>query len=87
MSIWYKPYGEDMIRPLKMIPRVGKNRGPHPLKKGWRWLAVGEWVEVGDLCCDPRIMPIRIQLSHAWKMTPTHHPVMRKITGRISHSD
>jgi hypothetical protein len=57
-------------------PRNGKRR--HYLPRGWRWLKVGEWVKAGDVGCDPRIAKVAILKSWGY-LTPTHHPVQRKI--------
>jgi hypothetical protein len=47
--------------------------------RGWRWLAYGELVAIGDLCCDPRGDPVVVVASNSrWRMTPTHHPVLRR---------
>ncbi len=56
-----------------------KSRKPHRLPKGWRWLRMGEFVREGDYCCDPRIMPVEIEVSHAWQMSEGCHPVRRKL--------
>lgn len=86
MSHWVKPWNEQHIKPLRVKPRRGA-RTRHRCRKGWRWLTIGEWVEIGDLCCDPRMLPVRIEVEHAWKITQTCHPVMRKIMGRISFAN
>jgi hypothetical protein len=51
---------------------------PNP-PRGWRWLSVGDWVKLGDLCCDPRSNPVVIVVDRAWRMTSNHHPVLRKV--------
>ena len=85
MTSWAKPFNEIGIPPMKLRPR--KSRKPHRCPKGWRWLTMGEWVEVGDYCCDPRIQSVRIEVRHAWKMVEGCHPVRRKLGGMISYSD
>lgn len=67
----------DAAPPEWLKPR--KSRRPHRLPKGWRWLRIGEWIRVGDYCCDARIQPVQIIVNRAWKMTKDHHPVRRKV--------
>lgn len=67
---------------LKLVPRDPST--PHKLPKGWRWLKEGEWARIGDYCCDRRVQAVKITVGgagqgRAWKMTPRHHPVRRKI--------
>lgn len=75
--------------PLKLKAR--KTKGPHRLLKGWRWLANGEWVKLGDVVCDPRGMPVKVVVATgkkgAWQMGKDCHPVRRKCGGQISHMD
>lgn len=65
-----------MAKPHWLKDRKTKKRPfpPHKLKRGWRWLRVGEWAEIGDFCCDPRIMPVKLT-DGGWCMTKQHHPV------------
>lgn len=61
--------------PMVLKQRRTKKRPfpPHRLRKGWRWRTSGEMTAMGDLCCDPRIMPVKI--VREWRMTKGCHPV------------
>jgi hypothetical protein len=82
MTFWRQPWSEVGLPPLELKER--RCKGPpfpkHKLPKGWRWLTMGEWVKAGDYCCDPRVMPVKILVDHAWQMSETCHPVRRRTT-------
>lgn len=65
---------ESGSRPKWLHNRRAKGLLPHRLPKGWRWLRVGEWAQIGDVCCDPRIMPVKLT-DGGWQMHETSHPV------------
>lgn len=67
---------DESLPPLRLRPRRSKKTPPppHRLRRGWRWLSVGEYAMPGDLCCDPRVMPVEIVVG--WRQSSTHHPVM-----------
>lgn len=69
--------------PPKVLARRTKKRPfpPHRLRKGWRWLTIGEWTRPGDLCCDPRVMPVRIE--YPFRIVHGCHPVQTPISGEV----
>ena len=67
------------VKPLKLTPH--KSTRKHRLPPGWRWLKNGEWVHVGDKCCDPHVQPVTIVVDCAWQMNDQCHPVRRRILG------
>lgn len=65
---------QDRGPPRWLRKRRAKRLSPHGLPKGWRWLRQGEWAQIGDVCCDPRIMPVTLT-EGGWQMMDVSHPV------------
>lgn len=68
---------EDALAKARLRER--RKKAATALPKGWRWLRLGEWVRIGDYCCDPRTKPVRVIVPRAWQMAPACHPVRRKL--------